>query len=87
MRCAGKYYPELFQRIKEAVKDGKWIAEGAMWGGTGHVIWLPGEALIRQLLYGKRYYQEEFGVDSKMLWLPDTLVIPLHCSDFEELRR
>ena len=31
-----------------------------------------GEALIRQLLYGKRYYQEEFGVDSKMLWLPDT---------------
>lgn len=31
-----------------------------------------GEALIRQLLYGKKYYKEEFGVDSQMLWLPDT---------------
>ena len=31
-----------------------------------------GEALIRQLLYGKAYYKEMFDVDSKMLWLPDT---------------
>ena len=31
-----------------------------------------GEALIRQLLYGKRYYKEYFDVDSQTLWLPDT---------------
>lgn len=31
-----------------------------------------GEALVRQLVLGKRFYKEEFGVDSKMLWLPDT---------------
>ena len=66
-----KYYPELFQRIKEAVKDGKWIAEGAMWVEPDTNM-ASGEALIRQLLYGKKYYKEEFGVDSQMLWLPDT---------------
>ena len=31
-----------------------------------------GEALIRQLLYGKQYYKEVFDVDSEVLWLPDT---------------
>ena len=66
-----KYYPELFERIKEAVKDGKWIAEGAMWVEPDTNM-ASGEALIRQLLYGKKYYREEFGVDSQMLWLPDT---------------
>ena len=66
-----KYYPELFQRIKKAVKDGKWIAEGAMWVEPDTNM-ASGEALIRQLLYGKKYYKEEFGVDSQMLWLPDT---------------
>ena len=66
-----KYYPELFERIKEAVKDGKWIAEGAMWVEPDTNM-ASGEALIRQLLYGKKYYKEEFGVDSQMLWLPDT---------------
>ena len=66
-----KYYPELFQRIKKTVKDGKWIAEGAMWVEPDTNM-ASGEALIRQLLYGKKYYKEEFGVDSQMLWLPDT---------------
>jgi len=31
-----------------------------------------GEALVRQLIYGKRYYKEVFDVDSELLWLPDT---------------
>ena len=30
-----------------------------------------GEALVRQVLYGKRFYREEFGKDVKSLWLPD----------------
>ena len=66
-----EYYPELFKRIKQAVKDGKWITEGAMWVEPDTNM-ASGEALIRQLLYGKKYYREEFGVDSQMLWLPDT---------------
>lgn len=66
-----KYYPELFEEIRQAVKDGQWIAEGAMWVEPDTNM-AGGEALIRQLLYGKAYYKEMFGVDSRMLWLPDT---------------
>lgn len=66
-----KYYPELFERIVKAVKDGRWIADGAMWVEPDTNM-VSGESLIRQLLYGKKYYQEVFGVDCKVLWLPDT---------------
>lgn len=66
-----KHYPELFARIREAVKSGQWIADGAMWVEPDTNM-AGGEALIRQLVHGKRYYREEFGVDSQILWLPDT---------------
>lgn len=66
-----KYYPELFARIKEAVKKGQWIADGAMWVEPDTNM-ASGEALIRQLIHGKRYYKEEFDTDSEVLWLPDT---------------
>lgn len=66
-----KYYPELFVRVKEAAKKGQWIADGAMWVEPDTNL-TSGESLVRQLLYGKRYYKEEFDVDSQLLWLPDT---------------
>lgn len=66
-----QHYPELFERIKEAIKGGQWIADGAMWVEPDTNM-AGGEALIRQLLYGKEYYKKEFGIDSQVLWLPDT---------------
>ena len=66
-----KYYPELFERIKEAIKGGQWIADGAMWVEPDTNM-AGGEALVRQLIHGKRYYKDELGVDSEVLWLPDT---------------
>lgn len=66
-----QYYPDLFEKIQEAVKEGRWIADGAMWVEPDTNM-AGGEALIRQLLYGKRYYKEYFDVDSQTLWLPDT---------------
>ncbi len=66
-----KYYPALFEEIRQAVKEGRWIAEGAMWVEPDTNM-AGGEALVRQLLYGKRYYKEMFDVDSRLLWLPDT---------------
>lgn len=65
------HYPELYERIRRAVKDGRWIAEGAMYVEPDTNM-PSGEALLRQLVYGKRFYREEFGVDSRLLWLPDT---------------
>lgn len=66
-----KYYPELYARIKEAVKGGQWIADGAMYVEPDTNM-TSGESLVRQLLVGKKFYKEEFGVDSEVLWLPDT---------------
>lgn len=66
-----KYYPKLFERVLEKIRQGQWIADGAMWVEPDTNM-AGGEALIRQLLYGKQYYKEVLGVDSRVLWLPDT---------------
>ncbi len=63
-------YPELYKRVKKAVKTGQWIPEGGMWVEPDTNI-TGGESLIRQFIHGKRFFKEEFGVDSQMMWLPD----------------
>lgn len=62
--------PELYEKIKEAVKEGRWEPEGAMWVEADCNL-SGGESLIRQIIYGKRFFREEFGKDSRVLWLPD----------------
>ncbi len=62
--------PELYSRIKERVKEGRWEVDGAMWLEADTNL-ISGESLIRQILFGKRFMKDEFGVDSKILWLPD----------------
>ncbi len=66
-----EHYPELYERIKAAAKTGQWIAEGAMWVEPDTNM-TSGESLVRQLIHGKRFFKEEFGIDSVLLWLPDT---------------
>lgn len=61
---------ELYNSIKDLVKKGKWEIEGSTWVEPDMNL-CSGESLIRQLLYGKRYFKEEFGVDCQVLWLPD----------------
>ena len=31
-----------------------------------------GEALVRQFMYGQRFFESHFGIRSKTFWLPDT---------------
>lgn len=69
-RLVKQLYPKLYEKIKAKVKTGQWIPEGGMWVEADTNI-ASGEALIRQFIHGKRFFMEEFGVDSKMLWLPD----------------
>ncbi len=63
-------YPELFERIKERVAEGRWEVEGATWLEMDTNL-TSGESLVRQFMYGKRFFREEFGYDCKILWLPD----------------
>ncbi len=63
-------YPALYEDIKKAVKAGKWEVQGAMWVEAD--CNLPsGESLVRQVLVGKNYFKDEFGVETDTLWLPD----------------
>ena len=62
--------PELYAEVKEMVKAGRWEVEGAMWVEADCNL-SSGESLVRQVLYGKNFFKKEFGVDSKVLWLPD----------------
>jgi alpha-mannosidase len=63
-------YPELYARVKKAVKAGQFIAEGGMWVEADTNV-AGGEALIRQFVHGMRFLRAEFGVRCEMLWLPD----------------
>ncbi|RGW12366.1 alpha-mannosidase [Enterococcus asini] len=62
--------PELFEQIKKYIVEERWEIEGAMYIESD--LNLPsGESLVRQILYGKDYIRNEFGVESTILWLPD----------------
>lgn len=62
--------PTVYSEIKELVKQGRIEIEGAMWVEPD--CNLPsGESLVRQIIWGKRFIKEEFGTESKILWLPD----------------
>ena len=66
-----KKYPDLFREIQQRVKDGRWEMVGGMWCEPD--LNMPcGESLVRQLLTGKRYFQQKFGVDIKIGWNPDS---------------
>ncbi|SFM19411.1 alpha-mannosidase [Paenibacillus sp. 1_12] len=63
-------YPEVYEQIKERVKEGRWEAGGGMWLEADCNL-TTGESLVRQLLYGTRFLREEFGAECTYLWLPD----------------
>ena len=66
-----KYYPDIFEKIKQKVKAGQWIIVNGMW--TEPDSNLPsGEAFVRQILYGQRYFKEKFGITTDVAWTPDT---------------
>ena len=63
-------YPEMYEKIKERIKEKRWEPEGGMWLEADCNL-TSGESLVRQFMHGKRFFKEEFGVDNRILWLPD----------------
>ena len=62
--------PQLYEKIKARVAEGRWEADGGMWLEADCNI-TSGEALTRQFLYGMGLLQKEFGHRCEYLWLPD----------------
>jgi len=63
--------PDLFEEIKNKIREGRWEPEGAMWLEPDCNL-ASGESLIRHILYGRRFFEKELGGPAnEVLWLPD----------------
>ncbi len=64
-------HPGLYEKIRRRVLEGRWEPVGGMWVEADCNI-PGGESLVRQVLYGKRFFRQEFDLDIDTMWLPDT---------------
>jgi alpha-mannosidase len=63
-------HPDLYEEIKQKIKAGQFVPVGGSWVEPD--CNLPsGEALVRQFLYGQRYFMREFGIKCEEFWEPD----------------
>jgi alpha-mannosidase len=65
-----EYYPELFKKVQEYVKQGRWYVSGSS-VDEGEVNISSSESLVRQILYGNNFFRKEFGKESADYMLPD----------------
>ena len=65
-----EYYPALYRRLQTWVAEGRIECQGAMWVECDTNL-AGGEAIVRQILLGDRFWQDEFGVRVDNVWLPD----------------
>jgi alpha-mannosidase len=63
-------HPALYERVKQKIEAGQWAATGAMWVEADCNV-SSGESLVRQILFGKRFFRQELGTTPRLLWLPD----------------
>ncbi|KAG8691622.1 Glycoside hydrolase, 38 vacuolar alpha mannosidase [Ceratobasidium sp. 423] len=64
-------YPSLFEEVKSKIKQGLFEPIGGAW--VEHDGNMPsGEAFIRQMTFGQRFFQSRFGVRCRTGWLPDS---------------
>lgn len=78
-----EHYPELYERVKARIAEGRWELVGGMWVEPDLNI-PSGESLVRQILYGQHFYQSEFGRRSNIEWLPDTFG---YCASLPQILR
>ena len=68
-------YPTVFEGIRDKVSSGQWHPVGGMWVEPD--MNLPsGESIVRQLVFGQRYFESRFGVRSSVIWIPDVFGYP-----------
>ncbi|HET6965530.1 MAG TPA: glycoside hydrolase family 38 C-terminal domain-containing protein [Acidimicrobiales bacterium] len=68
-------HPGLYEQIRARVADGRWEPVGGMWVEADCNI-PSGESLVRQFVHGKRFFLQEFGVETHEMWIPDVFGYP-----------
>ncbi|MHA7176522.1 alpha-mannosidase [Arthrobacter sp. Sr24] len=66
-----EHRPEVFVKVKQAVAEGRLIPVGGMWVESDTNM-VGSEAMARQFTYGQRFFRENFGIECKEVWLPDS---------------
>ncbi|RKN06811.1 alpha-mannosidase [Streptomyces radicis] len=66
-----EHRPEVFARVRRKVADGTFVPVGGMWVESDTNM-VGGEAMARQFVHGKRFFLEEFGIETREVWLPDS---------------
>ncbi|KAJ1968364.1 Glycoside hydrolase, 38 vacuolar alpha mannosidase, partial [Dimargaris verticillata] len=64
-------YPEVFQQVQAKAQEGRFIPIGGTWVEMDCNM-PSGEALVRQFMFGQRFFEKHFGKRCKVFWLPDT---------------
>lgn len=72
-----EYYPERYKRLKNYIADGRWRVSGSS-VDEGDVNAPSPESVIRQVLYGNKYFRDEFGKESVDFMLPDCFGFQAH---------
>ena len=67
---AKEYYPDLYEKLKEYVAEGKWSVSGSQWDASDTNV-PSSEAYMRQILLGNGFFEQEFGKKSADIFLPD----------------
>ena len=68
-------HPELYGKIRNMIKAGRWELLGGMWIEPDCNL-VSGESLVRQILEGKNFFMQEFGKDVRTCWIPDVFGYP-----------
>jgi alpha-mannosidase len=63
-------YPALFERMQKKAAAGQFEPVGSMWVEPDCNV-PSGESLVRQLVFGKRFFLDAYGVETRDVWLPD----------------
>ncbi|KAH3675991.1 hypothetical protein WICMUC_002287 [Wickerhamomyces mucosus] len=63
--------PKIFEKVRAEVERGSFIPIGGSWVENDTNI-PNGESLVRQFVFGQRYFESRFGKRSNTFWLPDT---------------
>lgn len=70
-----EHHPELFERVRARVAAGRWEPAGSALEAFDTNLPAP-ESIVRQILYGRRWFERELGRAGRDLLLPDCFGFP-----------
>jgi len=69
-KLAKEYYPDLYEKLKGYVAEGRWNVAGSQWDASDANV-PSSEAYMRQILLGNGFFEQEFGKKSSDIFLTD----------------